>query len=532
MAHTSFLKKSFAIVLFVTLSIACKNKEEVVVENPVTSEAVSNALSDFSGELSQEQLLIDFYKLRNDAPAWNKKEVRESLVEQLEKAGEEGLSFNDYHGEKIGKLLQNKDNATLNDRISLEILLTDAFLNYADNLYYGKLDPKKMYEIWGIKRKEIALDSLLQKAVEKNEIEKTLNSLKPTSEIYTGLKESLREYRKHKEKKDPQQQISTGDPIKPGKKNERVPAVAARLKQLGLLDKNHVIQSNIYDKELQAAVKEFQKQKSLMTDEVLGNSTIYELNMGPEQRYGQLLVNLERWRWYPRDLGEHYILINIPNYQLSVVKDGKVVRTHNVIAGDKTHHTPVFSDSVQYIVVNPEWNIPSSIRDAEIIPSASANSNYLASRNIYVTGPDGKRVDPSSIDWSSGEAHNYRFTQGAGPSNSLGKIKIIYPNKYAIYLHDTPAKAIFEQNSRAESHGCVRVEHVIELAAYLLGDQEKWSLDQLNELISEGTTKRIPVTQPIQVHHFYWTAWRNNGETVFINDIYKLDKAVYTALEN
>lgn len=530
--QTIFFNKAFLVFLCFGLMHGCKNKAEVEIANPVTPDTFTSVQPDFSSEnLFRPAEVTAFYEARNYAPAWNKVEVRSALMAALKNADKEGLRFEDYHGKEIQNQLQNENDLNKKERVSLEVLLTDAFLEYAHDLFYGKLDPKKMYKIWGIDRKQIDLVAVLKEAVEKHEVEKALSNLKPQNKLYAGLKKSLQEYKEQIKRQDDLKKISTGDPIKPGKQDARILEIAVRLKQLKFLDQNYVPENNRYDEELQEAVKKFQSQTGLMTDKVLGNSTIQELNMGAEQRYDQILANLERWRWYPRDFGTHYILINIPNYTLKVIKNGETIRTHNVIAGDKTHHTPIFSDSIQYIVLNPEWHIPSSIRDAEIIPSASSDPDYLSSRNIYVTDSDGDRVDPSTINWSSGEASNYRFTQGAGPSNSLGKIKIIYPNKYAIYLHDTPAQAIFDQNSRAESHGCVRVEHVIDLAAYLLSDQEKWGLDNINKVISSGKTEKIKVTQPVLVYHLYWTAWRNEDETIFVNDIYELDQEISVALK-
>ncbi|HET8809011.1 MAG TPA: L,D-transpeptidase family protein [Flavobacteriaceae bacterium] len=523
------LQNFFLFFFCFSLFTACKNN--VKIDKPITSEEISNWFKNNpENELFNSETTIAFYNTRDYAPAWNSEQTRASLLEQLEKASGEGLSFEDYHGKELQNFFQNKKTPSKNERIHIEVLLTDAYLKYADHLLYGKLDPKKIYEIWGVDRKEIDLGKRLQKAIENQAIEKSLADLKPQNEIYSGLKKSLLEYRKLRNDKTTSTKIEEGKVIKPGDTDERVPAIAERLKEVGVLEKSYDASTCIYDETLQNAVKEFQTKKGLANDVILGNSTLQELNLGTKDRYNQLLANLERWRWYPRNLGNHYILVNIPNYQLSVVKNGDTLRKHNVIAGDKTHHTPVFSDSVQYIVINPEWNIPTSIRNNEIIPKASSDPNYLESRNIYVTDSNGERVDPSTIDWSGNAAKNYRFTQGAGSSNALGQLKIIYPNQYAIYLHDTPAQAIFNQNSRAESHGCVRVQNVVELAAYLLSNQKEWSLERLKKAIASKETKRIKVTQPVQVHHFYWTAWRKEGETVFINDIYDLDKEIYSKL--
>ncbi|HET8839321.1 MAG TPA: L,D-transpeptidase family protein [Flavobacteriaceae bacterium] len=516
-------KISFIFMLASILFFGCKNEEDTIL---ATSEEIKTTLS--NADIESGKNVRDFYNNREYAAAWNNEEFRNSFLSELKKADEEGLSSSNYQVEKLQNSLKKVNELNEKERVKLELTLTEAFFDYAHDLYYGKTNPTKMYEIWGLQRKEINFSEALNRAVENNSITSVLEELKPQTEIYKDLKKSLAEYRHKLEKEKSFQKIAEGDAIEPGDKDPRIPEIAARLKQLGILNEKYISQDSLYNEELQAAVKVFQKHKILATDQIIGNSTIEQLNMGPQDRYNQILVNLERWRWFPRDFGSHYILINIPNYELDVIENGKIVRVHNVIAGDKTHHTPIFSDSIQYIVLNPQWHIPSSIASREIIPSARKNSNYLSSRNIYVTNSEGKRIDPSKINWKNAES--YSFTQGSGAGNALGHVKIIYPNKYAIYLHDTPAKAIFEQNSRAESHGCVRVEDALKLAAYLLSDQKDWDMEKIQETIASGKTVKIKVTQPVKVYHLYWTAWRENGESVFANDVYNLDDGIYEAL--
>lgn len=516
-------KTRFIFILAGTFLFGCKNEEDSIL---ATSEEIKTTLS--STDFKMEKRLQDFYGNRDYTAAWNNEELRNSFVLELKNANEEGLFSSDYQIEKLQHSLKKLNELTKKERVKLEFTLTEAFFDYAHDLYYGKTNPTKMYEIWGLQRQEIDFSEALNRAIENNSISSVLEELKPQNEIYKELKKSLAEY-SHKIKNEKSlEKIAEGDAIEPGEKDPRIPKIAARLKEIGVLDENYNTQDSVYDEKLPAAVKIFQKHKVLATDKVIGNSTIEQLNKGPRDRYRQILVNLERWRWFPRDFGANYILINIPNYELDVIENGKIVRVHNVIAGDKTHHTPIFSDSIQYIVLNPQWHIPSSIASAEIIPAARKNANYLSSRNIYVTNSEGKRIDPSKINWKNAES--YSFTQGAGAGNALGHVKIIYPNKYAIYLHDTPAKAIFEQNSRAESHGCVRVEDALQLAAYLLSDQKEWDMEKIQETIASGKTVKIKVTRPVKVYHLYWTAWRENGETVFANDVYNLDDGIYDAL--
>ncbi|HET8753844.1 MAG TPA: peptidoglycan-binding protein, partial [Salinimicrobium sp.] len=378
------IKNGLFILIFILSLASCNNGDKddrgwfagEEIDNPTSAEEISTSLEDVlvKGEIINKKEVEEFYQKRDNVPAWNHYDTRKSFFQQLQKADEEGLSFVDYHGEKLEQLL----NSDLKDeeRVLLEIMLTDAFFEYAEDLYYGKIDPNKLHEIFGVKRKEIQFPKLLHGAVVNEKIEQTLDGLKPNHQVYIGLKKSLQEYATLKEKNIAVTSIKEGEVIKPGDADERMPVLVKRLKELDLLADDYIPQDNLYDEKLTSAVTKFQDKSGLAEDGVLGNSTIQLLNMDNEDKYNKILLNLERWRWFPRDLGKHYILINIPDFKLVVVKDGDTVRTHNVIAGSPTNQTPIFSDSLQYIVINPEWNIPTSIKMNEIIPKASKNPSY------------------------------------------------------------------------------------------------------------------------------------------------------------
>lgn len=530
----------FLLILVCTSSIfACKNGEENSGGlfsggdelEPLSAEALENGLSTASeSTLNFPETIQEFYKSRSYAPVWNEKKVRETFLKQLSEAKAEGLSVTDYYSTDIQELLKISGEMTGDQRINLELLLTGSFFQYASDLFYGKVDPKELYSLWGLKRKDLNLINLLNEAAEGEGMAEALNSLKPAHPVYEGLKKSLAEYDALKAKDSTAVKIPEGEAIKPGARDERTPDIARRLSNLGYVQLDSLENDSLYSENLVAAVKTFQKEKGLEPDGVIGNSTLRAMNMDNSQVYNKIRVNLERWRWYPRDLGEHYILVNIPDFKLAVVKDGDTVRTHNVIAGSKQRQTPIFTDTLEYIVINPLWNIPPTIQKEDIIPKASRNPSYLSNNNMTVTGPDGDILDPGSIDWSSPEVRNYRFSQSAGPSNPLGRVKIIYPNKYIIYLHDTPSKALFNRVDRAESSGCVRVENAIDLAAYVVENQPDWSKKEIEQQIASGETKQVKITRPIQVHHLYWTAWRGRDKTYFADDVYDLDAEVYEAL--
>ena len=526
------------LILLTSLS-ACqgdKNDPATKASSVEASERITEASPDgIKTEISANNDIFEggslekIYSERDYKSLWRDGERLHAFYTSLKSADKEGLNFNDYHGKEIDSLLSATDiNSTQAAR--LDLILSDAFLTYARDLYYGKLNPEELHEFWGISRKEKDFVALLKQGIENNEIIAILEDLKPSHQVYRDLKKSLAEYKDVQAEETSSKKISHGELIKPGESDPRINAIAKRLRELNGFKADTSGTGNVYSEELVEAVKKFQQSKSIQTDGIIGNSTIDELNKGPKDIYNQILANLERWRWYPRDLGDHYILINIPNFKLAVVKDGDTIRQHNVIAGAKARQTPIFSDTINHLVINPTWTVPPTIKSKDIIPKMAADQSYSQKNNMTVTSTTGEQVDPSSVDWNSPDARNYTFTQRAGPSNPLGRVKIMYPNKYLIYLHDTPAKSLFSQTQRAESSGCVRVENAIDLASYVVENQDEWTQDRIQEIINSGETTTVEVDRPIQVHHFYWTAWRAGNKTVVINDVYDLDKQIYTKL--
>ncbi|HSI70030.1 MAG TPA: L,D-transpeptidase family protein, partial [Gillisia sp.] len=413
---------------------------------------------------------------------------------------------------------------------SLDVIMTDAFLLYGKHLSSGKTNPKDLHEIWDVPSEKINHLALLEEALDDNDLDHALEVLRPNHKIYNELKKSLKEYRELSADFDKFDPIPEGETVEPDENDPRLPQIADRLKFFGHL-KNISSTENEYTPEIAEAVKIFQEQNGIENDGIIGNNTIRFLNKGYDDRMDQILVNMERWRWYPRDLGEHFILVNIANYRLQVVKDGDTVRTHKTMVGTEARKTPVFSREIKHLVFNPDWTIPPTIQNKDVIPGMKRNSNYLANRNIKIYDQTGGEVNPSSVNWSGQEAQNLTYRQNPGASNPLGRVKIMYPNEYLIYLHDTPSKALFERNSRAESSGCVRVEDAIGLAKYLLDDQDEYSSGKIDDIIESGEMTHVNMKQKVNVHHFYWTAWRENGSTRFTEDIYNYDSKLLEALK-
>jgi murein L,D-transpeptidase YcbB/YkuD len=297
----------------------------------------------------------------------------------------------------------------------------------------------------------------------------------------------------------------------------------------------------MFDRALEAAVRGFQRRHGLAPDGRVGEATLAALNVPVAERIRQLELNLERWRWLPADLGNRYIVVNLPGYDLRVVErqrgangDGETtVMDMRTVVGRTELPTPAMSATITQIVLNPFWNIPADIAEKEMIPELAKDPAYLAKRQIKVLSREKGRhaVDPRKIDWESeGWRFEYRLRQEPGPRNSLGQLKFVLANPFGIYLHDTPKRSLFRQLKRAISHGCIRVEHPHELAAYLLAGTQ-WSRDAIASVVASDKRKFIDLPGPVPVYLVYFTAWVDeDGNAQFRDDVYGDDAALDAAL--
>ena len=247
----------------------------------------------------------------------------------------------------------------------------------------------------------------------------------------------------------------------------------------------------------------------------------------PTGHAGVLKMNLERWRWLPRSLGERYILINVPAYQMQVMEGEKPVVAMRVIVGAPDTPTPLFSDEMTYVVFSPYWNIPESILRQETLPHLAKDPDYLRRNNLEVVGTSGKTVDPSDIDWSDESVtHAVRLRQAPGPENALGLVKFIFPNHFNVYLHDTPGDRLFARERRALSHGCIRVEKPVTLAEYVLQGKPEWDEPHITTAMNAEHEQTVKLDRKLPVHIGYWTAWvEPDGNVSFTDDPYGIDAA-------
>jgi murein L,D-transpeptidase YcbB/YkuD len=280
-------------------------------------------------------------------------------------------------------------------------------------------------------------------------------------------------------------------------------------------------------KGLQAALARYRKEGDRA---VAGTSGDPGDDLPVSWRLQQIRMNLERWRWLPRDLGEHHILINVPAYQMQVIEGEKPVLAMRVIVGKPDTRTPLFSDYMTYVVFSPYWNIPETILREETVPKLVKDPDYLVRNNIEVVRGAGKAeevIDASSIDWSDkSQVEGVRFRQAPGPENALGLVKFIFPNHFNVYLHDTPGDTLFNRERRTLSHGCIRIEKPADLAEYVLADQSQWTPERIRTAMNAQQEQSVTLKKPLPVHIGYWTAWvEADGQVKFTEDPYGLDRA-------
>jgi murein L,D-transpeptidase YcbB/YkuD len=488
-----------------------------------------------------------FYTRRSFRPAWSNEHgpnrLADDLIDALDRADLEGLRPADYHVAEIRTLLTavRADAAdgrhTNPDRLAeLDLLLTDAFLLYGSHLLAGRVDPETLHPRWEANRRGADLATVLDDALESRNVARALQRLAPTQDGYRWLREALGRVRAVA--------ASGGWPALPDgavlKRGDQAPAVALLRERLRLegdlpsAPKSQDVES--FDDSLEQALERFQQRHGLEVDGAVTPTTRAELNVSAADRAEQLRLNLERWRWLPQDLGRRRILVNIAAYQLQVIEDEEVVLSMRVVVGMQYKRTPVFSDTMRYIVLNPNWHVPRSIAVEELIPKVQSDPSYLErfGMRLLTAGPDPQEVDPGTVDWASvrTDSFPYRFRQEPGRLNALGRIKFMFPNPYDVYLHDTPSRGLFDRAQRDFSHGCIRIEKPIDLAVYLMRKNGRWNREAIEAALDEGTERTIYLPKPMPIHLLYWTAWADADGTIqFRSDIHGLDQPLAEALD-
>jgi murein L,D-transpeptidase YcbB/YkuD len=488
-----------------------------------------------------------FYERRGYRLAWSNEQGplprADTLMTTIKQADLEGLRPHDYHLAKIQGMIEKarpseegKHPDDLNQLVDLDLLLTDAFLIYGSHLLIGRINPESIDPEWVANRRQADMSEILQRAVETGQIAESLRNLLPPQPGYGRLKQALAQYRKI-DSSGGWPQIPDGPKMQKGDRGQRVAALRDRVSASGDIVPQPGDTAELFDDGLEEAVRRFQRRHGLEDDGVVGPASLATLNVTAEKRARQIEINLERWRWLPQDLGETYVLVNIANFELDVVNQTRPIITMRAIVGKHYRRTPVFSDKITYLVLSPFWHVPPKLAVQDVLPQARKDPNYLVDQKIRVYlgwGGDSKEVNPEDIDWSKLTARGfaYRFRQDPGPKNALGRVKFMFPNKFDVYLHDTPSPELFGKTERTFSSGCIRIEKPIDLAEYLMRDDPKWRREEILAAIGKGVEQTVQLPQPVPIHLLYWTAWAGeDGSAYFRKDIYGRDRLLDEALQ-
>jgi len=467
-----------------------------------------------------------FYAQRSFRPAWTNARTAGELRRAIKDSEADGLDPLDYHLPVLEQLAAGTGSSQ-STQAAFEILHTDALMRLADHLSFGKVDATSFDAQWNYTRSAAGIDvsKRLEFAVASNDLYGEIEKLKPTHRLYRTLKQELARFREVAAGSE-RITLAQGKSIEPGAQDERVPALRKRLSVSGDLDAAEVTSSDLYDATLQAAVQRYQERMGLTPDGKLGARTITELNVSFDERISQLRVNLDRGRVLLQDLPNEFVVVNIAAYSVYLVRGQEIVWNARVQVGKTYRRTPMFRSDINYLVFNPTWTVPPGIIRNDILPDARRDPASITRRGLKVLDAGGNEVDPGSVDWSKYKSGHIPYTlrQDPGPKNALGRVKIMFPNSYSVYLHDTPSQAKFEETDRAFSSGCVRVERPLELAELLLANPATWNAGTIRQTIDAGHTQNVTLTNKVPVLIAYWTAWVDpQGRVNFRRDVYGQD---------
>lgn len=488
--------------------------------------------------LSDTKALKSFYSSRGGEMFWMDRDMDlksnvDAMYKKIEEAWTQGLNPYTYHYYEIHTRLGKKDTRSL---IELEMLLTDAYFRYAKDmsgmrvkasaLGLASSDWKQPYTSEGVV-------NMLQYASQRD-FSDHLNSFEPKGKTYQTLrKELINLVNKGPDAKEQMLPIQVSGLLKPGWDHKTIPQIR---EYFGL---PHPQYATRYDDELAAAVMRLQRDNGLNADAVIGPRTMEVINRTTQDKVEQIVANMERLRWVDvGSRGDKFVLVNLPSAKLWAIEGGNVQFEMPVIVGRPGRDTQSFVTEITGVRLNPDWTVPPTIKRYDILPKAQDGAEYIVNKglNLYQGyGRDAVSIDPYSVDWnniSKGELHSIRMVQGPGDNNPLGRYRILMPNAYNIYLHDTNHPELFNDADRAQSSGCVRMKDPARMAKFLLDDVDNWSDSKTEKILAsyKKTDIRIPNTVPVYI--LYYTTWIDeNGGVIYGNDIYKQDKKLITELQ-
>ncbi|MBE0439089.1 MAG: L,D-transpeptidase family protein [Gammaproteobacteria bacterium] len=445
-------------------------------------------------------------------------------------ATQHGLRRDDYHWTELQKLNPSTNTETAQ---LFDLVLSDGLLKLIDHLQNGTLHAKSADPSWFIEQPKFNNLEFLQQAILQPHLKSELNKVVPDSEQYRLLSQALTDYQRYVDRGG-WSDIPDMPLLKPGDTHPNVALIQQRLAfEDEHLTLSQSLSTDVYAPLLQQAVKRFQKKYNLKVDGIIGSETRQQMNVSATDRLNQIKVALERHRWLPKNLGERYVLVNLANYSLTAVKQGQEKLEMPVIVGQTTRQTPSFSSDIDRLVFNPYWNVPTKLARLDLLPKQKKDLNYFYQHDIRMFSTEnGQRIehDPYAIDWQSLSSRHFPYTlrQDPGEHNALGRLKFMFPNKWDIYLHDTPHKELFSEVNRSFSSGCIRVQDPIALANFSLDNSD--SDQTVLDTIASNQNRGQKLAQPLKIYVVYITASVIEGELSFSSDVYHRDKQIANML--
>lgn len=505
----------------------------------LTADIVNAGKMNLRAENHLAEAVSEFYKENQDYHwldsdgNWNQK--AKSTFKVLAQANEYGLRPSDYSVDASRLAIDLDEKALSREKIDREISLTTAVLRYAMDAKFGTINPNRLSGYHDFPVHYGQSSDVLEEVMDSSILQHTLQTLHPSNKKFVALKRELAALRNAE---DDLIELNPKTFIKPRQSHAELPNVIMAIKKRGsaaLLETHSEVLNEYYgyldySKELVAVVKAYQKEAGLGADGIIGRNTISKLaGISSADKEMKIALSMERLRWHPHQFGERHVFINQPEYRARYIENGKEALSMRVVVGKKSNQTNFFYDEIEHVTFNPYWGVPRSIIVNEFAPKSLSNPGYLDQRGYELRSWGGKKLSSSNINWSEiGTNPQFSVRQKPGPKNALGSLKIMFPNKHAIYMHDTPAKSLFKREHRAFSHGCVRLHDPQAMAAAVLGK----SKSQIFAKIKPGKNKTEKLSVKVPVYISYFTAWpQEDGTVKYFNDMYARDAHLIKAFK-